>query len=175
MSERLVDIDALALRSGEAAWMEAVLDLAEQHRSNFVRVDQIRAEGLLVADALGGAVRDDGAVVEAVREAVGPDVEVSVDAGCRLDLPSAVDLARRRGLRVLSARGSGAEMRLSFTAPVDLFDEVDVLAWPTVPAPAPPLPHPSASTALPRPLPCGRAPPRGSPRPRPTGAPRPPA
>ncbi|MDX1483346.1 MAG: mandelate racemase/muconate lactonizing enzyme family protein [Alphaproteobacteria bacterium] len=30
-----------------------------------------------------------------VREAVGPDVEISVDAGCRLDLPSAVDLARR--------------------------------------------------------------------------------
>src|SRR6266511_4081432 len=35
-----------------------------------------------------------------------------------------VDLARRRGLRVLSARGSGAETRLSFAALIDLLDGV---------------------------------------------------
>jgi L-alanine-DL-glutamate epimerase-like enolase superfamily enzyme len=30
-----------------------------------------------------------------VREAVGPEVEIAIDAGCRLDLPGAVELARR--------------------------------------------------------------------------------
>ena len=35
-----------------------------------------------------------------------------------------VDLARKQGLRVLSARGSGAETRLSFAALIDLLDGV---------------------------------------------------
>ena len=33
--------------------------------------------------------------VGVMREAAGPDIELSVDAGCRLDLPTAVELARR--------------------------------------------------------------------------------
>jgi DNA-binding NarL/FixJ family response regulator len=35
-----------------------------------------------------------------------------------------IDLARRRGFRVLSTRGSGAETRLSFAGLIDLLDEV---------------------------------------------------
>jgi L-alanine-DL-glutamate epimerase-like enolase superfamily enzyme len=41
---------------------------------------------------LAEIVRDDARRVRRVREAVGEDVEVAVDAGCRLDLPSATDL-----------------------------------------------------------------------------------
>ena len=44
---------------------------------------------------LAEIINEDVKRVAAVREAVGPDIEVSVDAGCRLDLPSAVELARR--------------------------------------------------------------------------------
>lgn len=40
-------------------------------------------------------IAEDVKRVAAVREAVGDGVEVSVDAGCRLDLPAAVSLARR--------------------------------------------------------------------------------
>lgn len=39
-------------------------------------------------------IAEDVARVGRVREAVGPDVEIAVDAGCRLDLPGAVELAR---------------------------------------------------------------------------------
>ncbi len=44
---------------------------------------------------LAETVKEDVKRVTVVREAVGPDVEVSVDAGCRYDLPNAVELARR--------------------------------------------------------------------------------
>ena len=44
---------------------------------------------------LAETINEDVSRVAAVREAVGPDIEVSVDAGCRLDLPNAVELARR--------------------------------------------------------------------------------
>jgi DNA-binding CsgD family transcriptional regulator len=37
---------------------------------------------------------------------------------------AAIELARRRGLRVLSARASGADTQLAFTALIDLFDDV---------------------------------------------------
>lgn len=47
------------------------------------------------AAPLAETINEDVSRVAAVREAVGPDIEVSVDAGCRLDLPNAVDLARR--------------------------------------------------------------------------------
>ena len=46
-----------------------------------------------------------------------------------------VELARRGGLRVLVARPSGAEARLSFAALIDLFDEVDSAELSAVPAP----------------------------------------
>jgi len=44
---------------------------------------------------LAEMIDEDVKRVTTVREAVGPNIEVSVDAGCRLDLPSAVELARR--------------------------------------------------------------------------------
>lgn len=44
---------------------------------------------------IGEIIAGDVERVGWVRDAVGPDVEVSIDAGCRLDLPSAVELARR--------------------------------------------------------------------------------
>lgn len=44
--------------------------------------------------SLAEIVRDDARRVRRVREAVGDDVEVAVDAGCRLDLPHAYDLCR---------------------------------------------------------------------------------
>ena len=44
---------------------------------------------------LADMVREDVRRVAAVREAVGEEVEIAIDAGCRLDLPHAVDLARR--------------------------------------------------------------------------------
>ena len=43
---------------------------------------------------LGDIVRADARRVQAVREAVGPDVEIAIDAGCRLDLPNARALCR---------------------------------------------------------------------------------
>lgn len=46
-----------------------------------------------------------------------------------------ISAARKRGLRVLSARSSGAEARLSFGALIDLFDEVDTEALAGLPAP----------------------------------------
>ena len=46
-----------------------------------------------------------------------------------------IELARDRGLRVLLARPSGAEARLSFAALIDLFEGVDVGALAGVPAP----------------------------------------
>jgi DNA-binding CsgD family transcriptional regulator/tetratricopeptide (TPR) repeat protein len=46
-----------------------------------------------------------------------------------------VDAARRRGLRVLSARTSGAETQLSFAALVDLLDGVDLNGLAGLPAP----------------------------------------
>lgn len=46
------------------------------------------------ASSLAEIVRKDVRRVRLVREAVGPDVEVAVDAGCRLDLPHAYDLCR---------------------------------------------------------------------------------
>jgi len=44
---------------------------------------------------LAEIIKEDVKRVTVVREAVGPDIELSIDAGCRLDLPSAVELARR--------------------------------------------------------------------------------
>ncbi len=44
---------------------------------------------------LAEIIKEDVKRVTVVREAVGPDIELSVDAGCRLDLPNAVELARR--------------------------------------------------------------------------------
>ena len=46
-----------------------------------------------------------------------------------------IDAAREHGLRVLSARSSGAEARLSFGALIDLFDEVETGALADLPAP----------------------------------------
>ena len=46
-----------------------------------------------------------------------------------------VDLARHRGLRVLSARGSEAETRLSFTALIDLLDGISSEELAALPAP----------------------------------------
>ena len=46
-----------------------------------------------------------------------------------------LDAARRRKLRVLSARGSGAETQLSFSALTDLLDGVDVSSARGVPQP----------------------------------------
>lgn len=43
---------------------------------------------------LGAIVAEDIARVGAVREAIGPGIELAIDAGCRLDLPHAVRLAR---------------------------------------------------------------------------------
>ena len=44
--------------------------------------------------SLGDIIKDDAARVRAVRDAVGPDIDIAIDAGCRLDLPHAVRLAR---------------------------------------------------------------------------------
>ena len=46
-----------------------------------------------------------------------------------------IEVARERGLRVLSARPSGAEARLSFAALIDLFDAVETRAMAGLPAP----------------------------------------
>jgi DNA-binding CsgD family transcriptional regulator len=46
-----------------------------------------------------------------------------------------VEVARERGLRVLSARPNGAEARLSFAALIDLFDGVETGALPGLSAP----------------------------------------
>ena len=43
--------------------------------------------------------------------------------------------ARRRGLRVLAARPSGAEAKLSFAGLTDLLEDVDISALTTVPTP----------------------------------------
>jgi DNA-binding CsgD family transcriptional regulator len=43
--------------------------------------------------------------------------------------------ARDRGFRVLSARAAAAESVLAYTALADLFDSVEVSAWPDLPAP----------------------------------------
>ena len=43
---------------------------------------------------LGAMIREDAARVAAVRDAVGEGVEIAIDAGCRLDLYHAVELAR---------------------------------------------------------------------------------
>jgi DNA-binding CsgD family transcriptional regulator len=48
---------------------------------------------------------------------------------------AAVEQARDRGFRVLSARAAAAESVLAYTALADLFDGVDVTAWPKLPAP----------------------------------------
>ena len=46
------------------------------------------------APPLAEQIKEDVHRIKAVRDAVGEDVEVSIDAGCRLDLPNAVALAR---------------------------------------------------------------------------------
>src|SRR6202011_2513613 len=46
-----------------------------------------------------------------------------------------IDAARERGLRVLAARPSGAEAKLSFAALIDLCDRVDSDELAAVPAP----------------------------------------
>ena len=46
-----------------------------------------------------------------------------------------IEVARERGLRVLSARPSGAEARLSFAALIDLFDRIETGAMAGLPAP----------------------------------------
>ena len=46
-----------------------------------------------------------------------------------------IEVARERGLRVLSARPSGAEARLSFAALIDLFDTIETGAMAGLPAP----------------------------------------
>ena len=48
---------------------------------------------------------------------------------------TAVEQARDRGFRVLSARAAAAESVLAYTALADLFDCVDVAAWYDLPAP----------------------------------------
>lgn len=48
---------------------------------------------------------------------------------------AAVEQARDRGFRVLSARAAAAESVLAYTALADLFDGVDAAAWPDLPAP----------------------------------------
>ncbi|MGI9110596.1 MAG: ATP-binding protein [Gaiellaceae bacterium] len=46
-----------------------------------------------------------------------------------------VDAARERGLRVLSARASDAEVQLSFATLIDLFDDVETEELAALPAP----------------------------------------
>ena len=48
---------------------------------------------------------------------------------------AALEQARDRGFRVLSARAAAAESVLAYTALADLFDGVDAAAWPELPAP----------------------------------------
>jgi DNA-binding CsgD family transcriptional regulator len=48
---------------------------------------------------------------------------------------AALEQARDRGFRVLSARAAAAESVLAYTALADLFDGVDAAAWPDLPAP----------------------------------------
>ena len=48
---------------------------------------------------------------------------------------AAVEQARDRAFRVLSARAAAAESVLAYTALADLFDGVDAAAWPELPAP----------------------------------------
>jgi hypothetical protein len=49
-----------------------------------------------------------------------------------------IDAAREQGLRVLSARPSGAEAQLSFSTLIDLCDGIDTSALEGVPAPSAP-------------------------------------
>ena len=49
-----------------------------------------------------------------------------------------IALARAQGLRVLSARASGADARLSFAALIDLLDGVETEELAGLPAPQPP-------------------------------------
>ncbi len=48
---------------------------------------------------------------------------------------AAVEQAKSRGFRVLSARAAAAESVLAYTALADLLDDVDALAWTDLPAP----------------------------------------
>jgi DNA-binding CsgD family transcriptional regulator len=75
-------------------------------------------------------------------ELFGPDrgpIALAITGGAGLGKTTlwqaAVDLARSRGMRVLSTRPSGAEARLSFAALVDLFDGVGREALAALPAP----------------------------------------
>ena len=67
---------------------------------------------------------------------------------------AAVDAARRRGLRVLAARGSGAEAQLSFAGLTDLLEEVEGDAFAALPAPQ----RPALDAALLRAVPAGAPP-----------------
>jgi DNA-binding CsgD family transcriptional regulator len=48
---------------------------------------------------------------------------------------AAIDVARRRGIRVLSTRASGAEAQLAFAGLIDLLDDVDLRRLDCLPAP----------------------------------------
>jgi L-rhamnonate dehydratase len=47
-----------------------------------------------IAPALNELIKSDVKRVRAIRSAVGPDIEITVDAACRLDLPSARKLCQ---------------------------------------------------------------------------------
>jgi len=48
---------------------------------------------------------------------------------------AAIDVARRRGMRVVSTRASGAEARLAFAGLIDMLDEVDLRRLECLPGP----------------------------------------
>ncbi len=67
--------------------------LAKGYRSVKMQVGRPGLDDRKGLNPLQDQVRRDIARVRRVRETVGPDVELSIDAGCRLDLTNALDLA----------------------------------------------------------------------------------
>ncbi len=68
--------------------------VARGHRAVKMQVGRPGLDNRKPHPPLGDIVLEDIARVQTVRDAVGPDVEIAIDAGCRLDFPHAVRLAR---------------------------------------------------------------------------------
>jgi L-rhamnonate dehydratase len=68
--------------------------VAQGFRGVKLQVGRPNLGGEEVAPALNELIKSDVKRVRAIRSAVGPDIEITVDAACRLDLPSARKLCQ---------------------------------------------------------------------------------
>jgi Asp-tRNA(Asn)/Glu-tRNA(Gln) amidotransferase A subunit family amidase len=117
------------------ACRQAVEELREASAGTIAEVDFAGREHVLIASILVGSTEELAVMTPKRVAALGDDVSLVARAllRYRLLIP-AVAIAKAHRIRTL--------VRRSLT---ELFERVDVLAWPTVPAPAPPLENTSVN------------------------------